>query len=80
MKSRIVKAFAIAALATTLAACSSTKTTTTDTGSTGTQTGAVMDPFNPIISGFKVSESNGSLIVLIFHVGRSINSNRVFCP
>ena len=46
MKSRIVKAFAIAALATTLAACSSTKTTT-DTGSTGTQTGAVMDPFNP---------------------------------
>ena len=46
MKSRIVKTFAIAALATTLAACSSTKTTT-DTGSTGTQTGAVMDPFNP---------------------------------
>lgn len=47
MKSRIVKTFAIAALATTLAACSSTKTTTTDTGTTGTQTGAVMDPFNP---------------------------------
>lgn len=46
MKSRIVKVFAIAALATTLAACSSTKTTT-DTSSTGTQTGAVMDPFNP---------------------------------
>ena len=46
MKSRIVKTFAIAALATTLAACSSTKTTT-DTGSTGTQTGADMDPFNP---------------------------------
>ena len=47
MKSRIVKTFAIDALATTLAACSSTKTTTTDTGTTGTQTGAVMDPFNP---------------------------------
>ena len=47
MKSRIVKTFAIAALATTLAACSSTKTTTTDTGATGSQTGAVMDPFNP---------------------------------
>lgn len=47
MKSRIVKTFAIAALATTLAACSSTKTTTTDTGTTGSQTGAVMDPFNP---------------------------------
>ena len=47
MKSRIVKTFAIAALATTLAACSSTKTTTTDIGTTGTQTGAVMDPFNP---------------------------------
>ncbi|NLJ51419.1 MAG: peptidoglycan-associated lipoprotein Pal [Alcaligenaceae bacterium] len=46
MKSRIVKTFAIAALAATLAACSSTKTTTTDT-TTGTQTGAVMDPFNP---------------------------------
>ena len=47
MKSRIVKTFAIAALATTLAACSSTKTMTTDTGATGSQTGAVMDPFNP---------------------------------
>ena len=46
MKSRIVKTFAIAALAATLAACSSTQTTTTDT-TTGTQTGAVMDPFNP---------------------------------
>ncbi len=45
MKSRIVKTFAIAALATTLAACSSTKTTT-DTSSTGSQT-VVMDPFNP---------------------------------
>ncbi|SUA64139.1 15 kDa peptidoglycan-associated lipoprotein [Oligella urethralis] len=47
MKSRIVKTFAIAALAATLAACSSTKTTTDTTGQTGTQTGAVMDPFNP---------------------------------
>lgn len=46
MKSRIVKTFAIAALATTLAACSSTKTTDT-TGAGGAQTGAVMDPFNP---------------------------------
>lgn len=48
MKSRITKAFAISALAVTLAACSSTKTTdTTGTAGTGAQTGAVMDPFNP---------------------------------
>lgn len=47
MKSRIVKTFAIAALAATLAACSSTKTTTDTTGQVGGQTGAVMDPFNP---------------------------------
>ncbi|WP_432786355.1 Peptidoglycan-associated lipoprotein [Oligella sp. MSHR50489EDL] len=47
MKSRIVKAFAIAALATTLAACSSTKSTSDNMGQGGSQSGAVMDPFNP---------------------------------
>lgn len=47
MKSRIVKTFAIAALATTLAACSSTKSSVDTVTTPGTQTGAVMDPFNP---------------------------------